>query len=223
MSPPEPPENPSSHARQFYDRISGAYDLLADANEHASREKGLEVLAVQEGERVLEVGFGTGHSLVALADSVGKSGHVDGVDISKGMAKVAARRLEKHDLADRVAVQVAAVPPLSYPGAVFDAVAMSFTLELFPLEIIPEVLSEVRRVLRPGGRFSTVSMATAGSGEQDSILERTYKWMHRHFPHIVDCQPIEAERLVRDAGFTVTACHRLSLWTMPVAVILARP
>ena len=98
---------------------------------------------------------------------------------------------------------------------------MSFTLELFPLETIPQVLSEVRRVLRAGGRFATVSMATVGPGEHDSLLERTYKWMHRHFPHIVDCQPIDADRVVRDAGFTVAASARVSMWTMPVAVILA--
>ena len=90
------------------------------------------------------------------------------------------------------------------------------------LETIPEVLSEVQRVLRACGRFVTASMATVCPGEHDSLLERTYKWMHRHFPHIVDCQPIEADRLVRDAGFTITTSTRVSMWTMPVAVIAAQ-
>jgi hypothetical protein len=55
--------------RKFYDRISNVYDALADANEHTARKKGLALLAVQRGESVLEIGFGTGHSLVALAEA----------------------------------------------------------------------------------------------------------------------------------------------------------
>ena len=53
---------------------------------------------MQTGERVLEIGFGTGHSLVALAAAAGEDGRVDGVDISEGMADVAGRRLKKHGL-----------------------------------------------------------------------------------------------------------------------------
>ncbi|MCS7469621.1 hypothetical protein NZK35_23470 [Stieleria sp. ICT_E10.1] len=53
--------------RSFYDRISHVYNLIADAGEHKARERGLEILAVQEGEDVLEIGYGTGHSLTELA------------------------------------------------------------------------------------------------------------------------------------------------------------
>jgi demethylmenaquinone methyltransferase/2-methoxy-6-polyprenyl-1,4-benzoquinol methylase len=211
----------SESTRQFYDRISGLYDAIADGGERKARERGLELLAVQPGERALEIGYGTGHSIVALARAVGDSGSVDGIDISAGMQAVARKLAAAEGLADRVELSVGEVPPLPYDDDAFDVVTMSFTLELFPLEIIPRVLAELRRVLVDGGRAGFVCMATVPDGEHESVIEKTYKWMHVHFPHIVDCQPIDAERLIADGGLDIVHQERLSLFTMPVAVVVA--
>ncbi len=210
-------------ARSFYDRISAAYDALADASEHRARERGLEMLGVSAGEVVLEVGYGTGHSLVELADAVGVDGAVHGVDISEGMRDVSESRVRMAGLAGRVQLRVAAVPPLPDDDATFDVVAMSFTLELFPSEVIPTVLAEFARVLKPGGRLGVVSMATVPEGDHESAIERAYRWMHRHFPHIVDCQPIDVEAVLAAAGFEVVQADRIEIWTMPVAAVVARP
>lgn len=207
--------------KQFYDRISHAYDLIADGGEHKARERGLDLLNIQPGQSVLEIGYGTGHSLVQIAKAVGPAGHVTGVDISTGMRDVAQKRLSDAGVDTPVELCVAAVPPLPLEDSRFDAVTMSFTLELFPLEVIPQVLAECRRVLKPGGRLGVVSMASVETGNDESLLERTYVWMHQHFPHIVDCQPIAAEELVRQAGFQLLQQERFSLFTMPVAIIVA--
>jgi demethylmenaquinone methyltransferase/2-methoxy-6-polyprenyl-1,4-benzoquinol methylase len=208
--------------QQFYDRISHAYDLIADGGEHAARERGLLLLDVQPGESILEIGYGTGHSLVQLAKSVGESGRVTGIDISPGMRDVAQKRVSEAGVEGQVELRVGAVPPLPMEDGSFDVVAMSFTLELFPLETIPTVLSECRRVLRPGGRLGVVSMASVEDGDEESVLERTYIWMHTHFPHIVDCQPIPVEKMITDAGFTLDKHERISLFTMPVAIVVAK-
>lgn len=212
--------NDNKLTKSFYDRISHSYDMLADSNEHVAREKGLAALAIKEGENVLEIGYGTGHSLVALAESVGTTGSVNGVDISDGMKKVSEKRVAEAGVADRVNLSVAITPPLPYEDQSFDVVSMSFTLELFPLETIPEVLKEIKRVLKPGGRLGVVSMALTKEGEKDSFLEKTYKWMHQHFPHIVDCQPINALGALTDAGFSIEKEDNLDIWTMPVAVLV---
>ena len=146
--------------QQFYDRISHVYDLIADGGEHEARERGLNLLDIQPGELVLEIGYGTGHSIVELAESVGEHGHVTGVDISSGMQEVAQKRVSKAGIESRVELLVGAVPPLPMQDDSFDVVTMSFTLELFPLETIPVVLAECRRVLKPGGRLGAVSMAS---------------------------------------------------------------
>jgi len=208
--------------RRFYDRISAAYDMIADSGEHTARESGLNVLDVKLGERVLEIGYGTGHSLLELAQLVGSTGKVCGIDISSGMHAAAIRRLTHAGFADRVELRVAPVPPVPWPDATFDVVTMSFTLELFPLDVIPAVLAEAKRVLRPGGRIGIVSMAVTPDGQEDSFMEKTYKWMHQHFPHIVDCQPIAAAQLLEGAGFVVTHQETIDIWSMPVAVLVAQ-
>lgn len=211
-------ENPT---RTFYDRISGVYDLISDAGEHECRIKGLELLDVQGGEQVLEIGYGTGHALLELAQAVGDAGKVHGVDISQGMYEVAGDRLAKAGLTDRVDLQVHEAPPLPYDDQLFDAVTMSFTLELFPEEVIPCVLAECRRVLKPSGRLGVVSMALPAEDERESFLEKTYKWMHHHFPHIVDCRPIDVHGVVTEAGFAVQREEELHILSLPVVALVA--
>ncbi|TWU35666.1 hypothetical protein Q31b_51010 [Novipirellula aureliae] len=58
-----------------------------------ARERDPESLALNQGESVLEIGFGTGHSLVALVDAVGNADSVASVDTSWGMRDVAMKRL----------------------------------------------------------------------------------------------------------------------------------
>lgn len=207
--------------RHFYDRISSAYDLLADSNERAARLAGVTALDVQPGQRVLEVGFGTGNEVLDLARLVGSSGTVAGIDISSGMLAVAQRKVDAADLSARVALQVADARQLPFADDSYDAVYSSFTLELFAADDVPLVLGEIRRVLRPGGKLAGVSMAQVKTDEKSSALEHTYIWMHQHFPHIVDCRPIDLAELLSSAGFQVNNSHELKIWTMPVAVVVA--
>ncbi len=207
--------------RAFYDRISGAYDLLADASERSARLTGLAALALQPGERVLELGFGTGNEILDLASKVGASGQVCGVDLSPGMLAVAREKLAGASLAAPVDLREGDARQLPFGEATFDAVYSSFTLELFPEADVPRVLAEVRRVLRPGGRLGVVSMTLVPPGAQPSALERAYVWMHRHFPHLVDCRPIDLAGTLKTAGFRVTQTIPLEIWRMPVTAVVA--
>lgn len=207
--------------QSFYDRISHAYDLISDAGEHKARERGEQALNVQPGEKVLELGFGTGNSVIDLIEAAGESGHVWGIDVSPGMLKVASKKIASKGFEDRVDLCVGDARKLPYGDDQFDAVFTSFTLELFPLDDIPAVLSEVARVLKPGGRLGVVSMATVKEGEGASELEKTYIWMHQHFPHIVDCQPIDVVRLVSEAGLKIEDEIEMAIWTMPVRSVVA--
>lgn len=209
--------------RSFYDRISHSYDLIADASEHEAREKGEQALDLQPGESVLEIGFGTGNSLLDFAERVGPEGDVHGIDISPKMREVAEKKLQDQGLTDRVALKISDGRQLPFSDDTFDAVFMSFTLELFPLEDIPIVLGEIARVLKPGGRAGFVAMAALREGERASALEKTYIWMHRHFPHIVDCRPIDLIEFLENANFHISVEQDVEIWTMPVQIAVGAP
>ena len=75
-----PVRRTKEEAKQFYDRISRVYDYFAGALERKYAEMALERLCVQEGETVLEIGFGSGHCLKRIAETVGQKGEVCGID-----------------------------------------------------------------------------------------------------------------------------------------------
>ena len=203
--------------KAFYNKISKVYDILADQSEAPVRHAGLEKLNAHPGERVLEIGFGTGHCLIALAQAVGPTGKVYGIDLSEEMLKIAQGRLEKEGLDERAKLTCGDATELPYSSETMDAIFTSFTLELFDTPEIPRVLAECRRALRPGGRIVVVGMSKEG---EDGIILQVYEWTHKHFPNFLDCRPIFIRRALEDAGFRIEGVDKRTMW-FPVEIVLA--
>ena len=125
--------------KAFYNKLSHVYDLLSERSEAPMRKAGVELLKPKPAESLLEIGFGTGHTLVALAKAVGPKGRVFGLDLSDKMARLTKENLAKAGLLDRARIRCgdAAQPPYLTGG--MDGVFMSFTLELFETPDIPKV------------------------------------------------------------------------------------
>jgi ubiquinone/menaquinone biosynthesis C-methylase UbiE len=202
--------------KAFYNKIAKVYDLLAEHSEQPMRNAGLEKLAAAPGERILEIGFGTGHCLVELSRAVGPTGMVYGIDISEKMLALTRELLEKEHVADRVEAQCGDAEALPYDDVSLDGVFMSFTLELFDTPEIPRVLAECKRVLRPGGRLSVVAISKEG---KQGFLIRAFEWTHRHFPNLMDCRPIYVRRAIEEAGFVIRDATIGQMW-VPVEIVL---
>ena len=125
--------------RQNYDRMSRWYDLFA-GGEQKFTEVGLQLLGVRAGESALEVGFGTGHSLGWLARKAGASGLVAGVELSPGMIAASRKRIQPKGKERSVQMIQGDGALLPFASSSFDAVFLSFTLELFSDSEIPVVL-----------------------------------------------------------------------------------
>jgi len=197
--------------RRNYDRLSRWYDLFS-AGERRFSAAGLRLLDLRPGERVLEIGPGTGHALVALA----RAGEAHGLDLSPGMLRAAERRLERLGLRDRVHLQEGDATCLPYPGGHFQAVFLSFTLELFPDEEMPRLLAECRRVLGAGGRLGIVALV-----KKEIPAVKVYEWFHARLPEVVDCRPIRVRPLLEAAGFEVRATVEKRIWGLPAEAVLA--
>lgn len=205
-----------------YAKLSRVYAALEGTLEKKLRERGLEFLDVQEGETVLEIGFGSGYSLVEIARSAGETGRVYGIDVTPEMVKSARKRLEQEGLAERVELCEGDAREMPYEDNQFDAVYIAATLELFDTPDIPRVLTEIKRVLKPGGRLGVISMPR--EGHADSRVLRFYEWIHRTFPKYASCRPIYVEDSVRNAGFEIIKTDEMMIGRLfPMKIVLAKP
>jgi demethylmenaquinone methyltransferase/2-methoxy-6-polyprenyl-1,4-benzoquinol methylase len=204
--------------QQSYDRLSGWYDLFT-ASERNIQRQAIRLLEPKSGESVLEIGFGTGHTLQYLAGCVGLSGFVAGVDLSSGMTKTTRRRLANNSQNRRAAPVIADAVDLPFRSGAFDGVIATFTLELFESNELPQVLGQCHRVLRPGGRLTAASLLKPADPNRAVAI---YEWLHNAFPLIVDCHPIPVEQILMNAGFDISNTLNINIWGLPVQVVTAR-
>lgn len=174
------------------------------------------MLHAGEGERILEIGPGTGHGLLALARSLGDSGRAYGVDLSVGMLGVTRRRVRQSGLMHRVGLCQGDGSKLPFEAGCFGAAFMCFTLELFDTAEIPAVLKESHRVLRRAGRICIVALS-----KKTGWMVRLYEKAHEKLPDLVDCRPIYVQAFIQDAGFQIVDVRQASMWGLPVEAVLA--
>jgi ubiquinone/menaquinone biosynthesis C-methylase UbiE len=128
MAPPLAPADVTrtvAEAREGYDRIAGIYDVVAGSSERPWRRRALALLALAPGERVLEIGCGTGEALLELA---GVTEQAVGLDLSPGMLRQARARLDAREA--RAHLVQADAHRLPFKQHSHDALFMSFVLDL---------------------------------------------------------------------------------------------
>lgn len=211
-------ERPRLQAGPAYDRLSRWYGLLATGAERRLVEQGVAALELCPGEQVLEVGPGTGTALQSIAGLVGPDRTVYGIDLSIGMCRVARQLAQKQGLGSRVALINADAMFAPIASDSFDAVFMSFVLELFDTPEIGPVLGQCLRVLRSGGRLATVALSRAG---EHGLPLRLYEWGHRRMPDLLDCRPIYLAKAIAEAGFRISYSRMDSMWALPVEIVAA--
>lgn len=144
---------------EAWSAVAQAWDAHVDdvdAHSRSATAALLDRLAVQPGERVLELAAGPGSLAATWSRLVGPSGRVVVSDLAPGMVEAAARRVEAQGLGN-VEVRVLDASAVDEPDASFDVVACRMGLMFTPDPAA--ALAEMRRVLAPGGRLGVMTWA----------------------------------------------------------------
>jgi len=180
-------------ARRINDRLGRAYDW-AERYEGRAKELALAGLELAAGQRVLNVGVGTGHEQSQLQISVTPGGLSVGLDISPIMRAITRART-------RAALCGGDARQLPFADGCFDRLFSAYTLDLIPYRDLPKLLAEFHRVLRPGGRMALVSL-TEGIDRPSHAFVAAWKLVYRVSPIACGgCRPLQLPRLVQQAGF----------------------
>lgn len=189
--------------------MSRWYDLFT-SSEKRFADIGIGMLDVQQNESVLDIGCGTGYSLVKFADMGAK---VIAIDLSEEMLKVAQRKI-RNKTVDLIQADGLFTP---FSDDQFKNIFISFALELFDTPEIPKVLEEIKRILNINGKLGVVSLA-----KQNTLTVRMYEWFHRLMPTLVDCRPIYLQPILKEAGFLIQKSTVKTMWGLPVEIATAR-
>jgi ubiquinone/menaquinone biosynthesis C-methylase UbiE len=131
--------------------LSRYYDRVTPAERSRFRRKQIELSGIRPGERVLDVGCGTGSLAILAGIAVGRTGEAAGIDITPSMISTARGKAERAGLT--VDFHVASVDRLPYPDGSFDVVTSTMMFHHLPVPIKERGLREIHRVLKKNGRF----------------------------------------------------------------------
>lgn len=158
---------------QMFDQISGRYDLLnrilSLGIDRSWRKKAIRILAKHEPKQILDVATGTGD--FAIASSIVKPEQISGIDISEGMLEIGRKKIDRLDLSETIQLISGDSESIPFDDNKFDAATVAFGVRNF--EHLDKGLSEIQRVLRPGGMIIVLEFS-----KPSNRLIKTIYWFY---------------------------------------------
>lgn len=167
----------SSERQQFKDTVIGMFDRAAPIYGQVGIQQFtyfgkwlVEKLDIAAGSQVLDVATGRGAILFPLAEKVGASGHVLGIDLAPMMVAETAQEIARRGLS-QAEVRVMDGDAVAFPPESFDLITCGFALHFLDYEhTLPKLLT----MLKPGGVLAVITPFVA----RDENLER-WKWLFK--------------------------------------------
>lgn len=154
-------EQKGVQVKRMFDTIAGKYDLLnhtlSFGFDKGWRRKGIAFLRPFSPQSILDIATGTGDLAIAMAKKL-KPRQITGADISEGMMEVARQKAKQEALDAQLTFEYQDCTALTYPDNSFDAVTAAFGVRNF--EDIEKGLSEMYRVMKPGGHLMILELST---------------------------------------------------------------
>ena len=196
------------NVERIYDSYSGIYDLLFKSLLQPGRRRAVSALRIEPGDRILEVGVGTGLSLPYYPPHC----EITGIDISGEMLKHAEGRARELGLRGARFLRMGA-ERMDLPTAAFDRVLASYVLST--VSDPDRVLGELWRVCRPGGTVVILNHFRS-SNRIVALGERALTPISRRIGFVLD---LSLEGIMDGRSFDVESVERVNsppLWSLVV-------
>jgi demethylmenaquinone methyltransferase/2-methoxy-6-polyprenyl-1,4-benzoquinol methylase len=182
---------------ELYRHLAWIYDFFTD-HEPAHHEEAIRVVGFENYDSVLEVACGTGRATVEIAKRLKRESRFYAIDLTKEMMERAQKKLQRYDLLDRVAFKVGDAKHLPFHEGMFDVVYNSYMFDLIDTSDMPKIISEFKRVLKPGGTLVLVNMSK--DKKKKTLYEVLYERGLLSFAS-GGCRPVFMKPLLEDAQF----------------------
>ena len=143
--------------RQIYRQLAAGYDIWGNLAESKARKLSLKLADIHDGDAVLEVAVGTGLTFAEILKR-NPSGRNEGTDLTEEMLVRARKRADNFNRAGNYTLKVGDAYNLEFPNDTFDVVLNNYMFDLIPEEDFIRVLTDFKRVLKPGGKLVLASM-----------------------------------------------------------------
>lgn len=201
----------SDSVKKAYRRYARYYDLVFGLVFHPGRKTAIEHLHCRPGDRILEVGVGTGLSLGLYPDDV----RVVGIDLSQDMLNRAEKRLAEEKWPQVEALLPMDAQQMTFPDDSFDAVVAMYVASVVPDP--RKLVEEIRRVCKPGGKIIFLNHFQ----NQNPVVRRAEAFIQPLAKYLGFHPDFPLRDFIHQTGFNVATAipvNMLDYWTVLVGV-----
>jgi phosphatidylethanolamine/phosphatidyl-N-methylethanolamine N-methyltransferase len=199
----------SDFVERVYERLASVYDLIFGPTLHPGRLHARDRMVISPGDRILEVGVGTGINAALYPSHC----HITGIDLSTSMLDKARERVARQGLRNIRLLEMDAAA-LTFADDSFDIVYAPYLVSVVPDPV--KVVTEMRRVCRPGGRIVILNHFRSAN----PILSRVERALSPFTVHIgfksdldlpgflaqADLQPVSIEKVNFPRIWSLVTC-----------------
>jgi phosphatidylethanolamine/phosphatidyl-N-methylethanolamine N-methyltransferase len=195
---------------RVYEKLSSVYDLIFGPTLHPGRLVALDRMGIKRGDRILEVGVGTGIN----ASLYPRNCHVTGIDLSTSMLDKARERVEREDLRHVRLFEMDAAN-LTFADESFDIVYAPYLVSVVPDPV--RVAQEMRRVCRRGGRIIILNHFRS----PNAILSRAERAISPFTVHIGFKSDLDLPAFLKQADLQPESIEKVNvprIWSLVTCV-----
>lgn len=200
---------------RVYEKLSKVYDLIFGPTLHAGRLVAIERMGIRPGDRILEVGVGTGINTSLYP----RNCHMTGVDLSSSMLEKARERVAREGLRNVRLLEMDA-QSLTFADDSFDIVYAPYLVSVVPDPV--QVAREMRRVCRPGGKIIILNHFRSAN----PVLSRLERAISPFTVHIGFKSDLDLPAFLAQAGLEPVSIEKVNvpkIWSLVTCVKACSP